>query len=135
MFADFQRALGVAGLIDEHAAEAKTGCAALLETELDQPTSALKNLGRKLPAVFAGHRAFDALDDVRGRTAVVLELLGAVVDGDAGTLADVFIVAAFVGVLKTTPAAVKSRMQERCLPVRRVQYIEPAEGTTPGSRS
>jgi hypothetical protein len=72
---------------------------------LDEAAGALKDLGRQFAAVFARHRAFDALDDVRGGRTVVLELLGAVVDGDPGALADVFIVAAFVGVLKTTPAA------------------------------
>ena len=66
---------------------------------------ALEDLGRQLAAVLAGHRALDALDDGRDRAAVVLELLRAVVDGDAGALADVLVVGAFVGVLEPAPAA------------------------------
>ena len=37
--------------------------------------------------------------------AVVLELLGAVVDGDAGALADVLVIGALVGILEAAPAA------------------------------
>tara|TARA_R100000306_G_C4296472_1_gene102856 strand:+ start:320 stop:517 length:198 start_codon:yes stop_codon:yes gene_type:complete len=49
-----------------------------------------KALDRKLPTVFAGHGAFDALDDGRNRGAVILELLSIIGDVDAGALADVF---------------------------------------------
>src|SRR5262249_6606239 len=53
----------------------------------------------------ACHGPLDALDDGRGRAAVVLELLGAVVDLDAGALAQVLVVGALVGVLEAAPAA------------------------------
>ena len=78
---------------------------ALAEAELDQPALALEDLRGQLAAVLAGHRALHALDDRRDRAAVVLELLGAVDDADAGALADVLVVGALVGVLEAAPPA------------------------------
>ena len=75
------------------------------KAELDQPALTREHLGGQLAAVFAGHRALDALDDGRDRAAVILELLGAVLNADAGALADVFVVGALIGVLKPAPAA------------------------------
>ena len=97
--------LGDPALIDEQAPQAVAGRPALAVAEFDQAALAGENLGRELPAVFAGHRALDALDDGRDRAAVVLELLGAVLDGDAGALADVLVVGALVGILESAPAA------------------------------
>jgi hypothetical protein len=77
----------------------------LPEPQLDQPALAGEHLGRQLPAVFACHGALDAFDDGRHRRAVVLELLGAVGDLDAGAAADVLVVRALVGILKSPPAA------------------------------
>ena len=51
------------------------------------------------------YEAFDALDDGRDGRAVILELLGAIGDIDAGTLADVFVIGAFIRILKPAPAA------------------------------
>ncbi len=59
----------------------------------------------KLPAVFAGHRPLDALYDGRDRAAIVLELLGAILDGNSHPLTNVFVVCALVRVLKSAPAA------------------------------
>ena len=73
--------------------------------ELDQPALAGEHLGRQLTRVLAGHRPLDTLDDGRDRRAVVGELPGAVVHGDAGALADVLVVGALVGVLEAAPAA------------------------------
>ena len=81
------------------------GGAALAKAQLDQPALPCEDLGGQLAAVLAGHRALDALDDGGDRAAVVLELLGAVVDVDAGPLADVLVVGALVGVLEAAPAA------------------------------
>ena len=92
-------------LVDQHPPQAVAGRPALAVAELDQPALPLEDLGGQLPAVLAGHRALDALDDGRDRAAVVLELLGAVVDADAGALADVLVVGALVGVLEPAPAA------------------------------
>jgi hypothetical protein len=86
-------------------AQAVARRAALAETQLDQAALAGEHLGRQLPAVFAGHGALDALDDGGHRRAVVLELLGAVGDLDAGAAADVLVIGALVGVLEPAPAA------------------------------
>ena len=65
----------------------------------------LKTFHGQLAAVLRRHHPLDALDDRRRRAAVVLELLGAVVDFDPRTLADVLVVGALVGVLEPAPAA------------------------------
>jgi hypothetical protein len=70
--------------------------AALPEAQLDQPRLAGEYFGRKLAAVFAGHRPFDRLDDSRSNAAVIVELFGAVVHCDPGTPADVLVIGAFV---------------------------------------
>jgi hypothetical protein len=62
-------------------------------------------LAGQLAAVFASHRALDRLDDRRGGAAVVLELLGAILDADARALADVLVVGTLVCILKPAPAA------------------------------
>ncbi|MDO8545404.1 MAG: hypothetical protein Q7S40_33605 [Opitutaceae bacterium] len=64
VFANFEGPFVFPGLIDQHPPQAKSRRAALLEPELDQPAGALKYLRREFAAVFAGHRAFHALDDV-----------------------------------------------------------------------
>ena len=92
-------------LVDQLPPQAEAGRAALPEAELDQPALPCEDLGRQLAAVLAGHRPLDALDDRGAQAAVVLELLGAVVDRDAGSLADVLVVGALVGVLEAAPAA------------------------------
>ena len=75
------------------------------KAQFDQAALSSKHLGRQLPAVFASHRTFDALDDGGHRRAVVFELLGTVSDLDSGASADVFVVGALVGILKPAPAA------------------------------
>ena len=50
-----------------------------------------EDLHGQLAAVLPGHRSFHALDNRRAQAAIVLELLRAVVDGDAGTLARVLL--------------------------------------------
>jgi len=42
--------------------------------------------------------------DGRYRTAVVVKLLSAVMNGDTGSAASIFVVGAFIGILKSTPA-------------------------------
>jgi hypothetical protein len=98
-------ALHRTGLVDQHAAQAVARWPALPEAQFDQAALAGEHLGRQLPAVFARHRALDALDDGGHRRAVVLELLGAVGDLNPGAAADVLVVRAFVGVLESAPAA------------------------------
>ena len=49
--------------------------------------------------------ALDAFDDSRNRTAIVIELLRAVLDCDPSALADVLVVGTFIRVLETSPAA------------------------------
>jgi hypothetical protein len=92
-------------LIDQDAAQAIAGGAALTIAKFDQAALAGEHLGRQFPAVFASHRPLDAFDDGRDRRAIVLELLGAVGDLDAGAAADVLVVGALVGILEAAPAA------------------------------
>jgi hypothetical protein len=57
-----------------------------------------------LPTKVGGSNALDVLEDDGSQTAVVLELVGAVVDFDAGALAYELVIGAFVNVLKSAPA-------------------------------
>ncbi len=63
-----------------------------------------EDLHGQLAAVFASHHPLDGLQKVRADAAVVLELLAAVMDPNAGTGADVLVIGALVGVLKPAPA-------------------------------
>jgi hypothetical protein len=94
-----------AGLVNKPAAQPISRGATLAETELDQTALAREDLDREFPAVFAGHRALNALDDGGDRTSVILELLGAILHADASALADIFVVSALVRILKPAPAA------------------------------
>jgi hypothetical protein len=64
---------------------------------------ARKYLGRQLSAVLPGHGALHAFDDGRDWTAVVVELLGAILDLDASLLADELVVSALVRILEAPP--------------------------------
>jgi hypothetical protein len=105
MFAKLQDPLGIVVLIDPHAAQSVAGHAALSISELYEPALASKYFCREFAAVFAGHSAFDTFDDGRDRTAVIVELFGAVMYRDPATFAYILVVGALVGVLKTTPSA------------------------------
>src|SRR3546814_1410148 len=80
-------------------------CSSDLETEADQPALAGENLHRQLTAIFASHRPLHALDDRRAQAAIILELLGAVLNGDPRFPADELVVGALICVLKPAPAA------------------------------
>ena len=92
-------------LVDQYASQAIPCGAPLAVAKLDQAALTGKHLGGQLPAVFARHSPFDALDDGGYRGTVVLELLGAVGDLNPSPSADVLVVGAFVGVLEPPPAA------------------------------
>src|SRR5207237_401375 len=79
--------------------------ASLPVSQFDQPTLASEYFGRQFAAVLTRHCSFHAFNDGRDWAAIVYELLGAVLDHDASALADVLVVRAFVGVLKTPPTA------------------------------
>jgi hypothetical protein len=64
-----------------------------------------EDLDGELPAVFASHCPLDAFDNGRNWASIVLELLGAVLDTDAGPFADVFVISALVRILEPAPAA------------------------------
>src|SRR5262249_10232253 len=117
-FTQLQEPLGLTGLVDQHPPQAKPRGAALLVSHLNETAGTLEDLGGEFAAIFAGHGALDAFDDVRGGATVVLELLSAIMDRDAGTLADIFVVTALVGVLETAPTAhvVSKDALERGLP-------------------
>jgi hypothetical protein len=84
----------------------------LVDVNVDHPAGAQlyqaaltrEHFRRELPTVLPRHRPLHAFDDRRYRDSVVLELLGAVLHTDAGALADVFIVRAFIGILESSPA-------------------------------
>jgi hypothetical protein len=63
MVTALQLTFDVTALVHKHPAQPKPGCAALAEAQLNQAALAGKDLDRKLPAVFAGHGAFDAFND------------------------------------------------------------------------
>src|SRR5580704_14399751 len=94
-----------AGLIYQLPAEAVARRTALAETEPDKALLSGEHLGRELAAVLAGHRALNAFDDGGERVSIVLELLDAIMDFNAGATADVFVVGALVRILKPAPAA------------------------------
>src|SRR5690606_27708107 len=96
-------ALGRTALIDQATTERIPGRAALAIAVFDQTALAHEDFGRQLPAVLTRHRPLHALDDSRDRAAVVLELLGAVLDGYASSFADVLVIGALVGVLEPAP--------------------------------
>ncbi len=58
-----ERALRFAGLIDKHTSKAEACGAALAIAETDQISLAGEHLHGQLTAIFAGHRAFNGLDD------------------------------------------------------------------------
>ena len=92
-------------LIHESSAQSEAGRSALPEAEFDQPALTGEHLRGKLAAVFPGHGALDAFDDGGDRAAIVVELLGAILDLDAGPLADELVVSAFVRILEAPPTA------------------------------
>jgi hypothetical protein len=104
LLATAQRGLEVAGLIDQHPAQAIARVPSLTESHFDQAALADKDLGREFATVFSGHGAFDALDDSGHRGAVVLELLGDIRDEDVLLLEAVFPIRGLVRVLETSPA-------------------------------
>ena len=55
VFATLERAFVLTSLVDQHAAQAKAGGAALLKAELNQAARSLEDFGRQFPAVFARH--------------------------------------------------------------------------------
>jgi hypothetical protein len=63
------------------------------------------NFYRKLSAVFRCHDSFDVLQDARHHASVIVELLGAVRDLDAGLFTDKFVMRALISVLKASPSA------------------------------
>lgn len=75
----------------------------LPESQLDQAALTREDFCRQFAAIFACHRAFDALDDLRNRAAVVFELLRAMVNRDARALADALVVGALIGILGNDP--------------------------------
>lgn len=92
-------------LIDQHAPQTEAGRTALSVAKPYQPALSGKDLGGQFPAVFTGHRPLHALDDGSAQAAVILELLGTIVNRDPALAADEFVVCALIGILETTPAA------------------------------
>ena len=105
LFAHFQLAFFHAVGVHQNPAQPVTRRAALPESKFHQPARPLINLRRKFPAVFTRHRPLDALDNGGDRAAVIFKLFRAVVNRNARLFADVFVIGAFVGILKSAPPA------------------------------
>lgn len=105
LLATGQLALRAAVLVDQNPPQPVSGGAALAIAKLHEAALPGEDLHRQLAAVFARHHALDGFQEVRADAAVVLELLAAVVDPDAGTGTYVLVVGAFVGILKPAPTA------------------------------
>ena len=104
VLASLQQSLCFAALVDELAPKPESRWPTLAVAHLDETALALEHLGRELSAVLTGHRPLHAFDDGRDRTAIVLELFGAVDELQTSALQLVFVVSALVGVLKSPPA-------------------------------
>ena len=113
MFAAPQNPFDGAGFINQRPAQPEAGRTALAVAFPDQAALTGKHLGGELPAVLASHGALDALDaldDGRDRAAIVVELLGTILDRDASPFADIFVIGVLVGVLEAAlPADPASR--------------------------
>src|SRR5271166_2067896 len=96
--------LGKLGLIDQPPAQSVSGWATLPKPVFDKPALACEHLGRQLSAVLASHGSFDAFDDRGNRAPIVLELLSTIVHADASARASIFVIGAFICILKATPA-------------------------------
>ena len=95
----------IAALVDQNPPQPVARRAALVKAELDEPALTGKHLDRQLAAVFAGHHALDGLQEIGADAAIVLELLAAIMNANAGAGADMLMVGAFVGILKPAPTA------------------------------
>src|SRR5712664_924589 len=89
--------------VDQIPSESKTWQTTLKKSQMTEPTLTRKNLGRKIPTVFPGHRSLETFCDSRHEASVVLESFSAVLDSYARLPADKLIVRAFVRILESTP--------------------------------
>ncbi len=64
-----------------------------------------RNLGGQFPAIFARHGTLKRFQQVDDRAVVVVELFGAIADLYTSTLAQIFVVCGFIGILKSAPPA------------------------------
>jgi hypothetical protein len=64
-----------------------------------------EDLGREFAAVLSRHDPFDNLHNHRAGAAVILKLLGAIVEIDLRATTDVLVVGALIGILETAPPA------------------------------
>ncbi len=103
MLAPCQFGLYGAVLIDENTAQSIASRSALTKTKFNQSALTGEYLGGQFPAILASHSPFDAFDDRGYRGTVILKLLGAVGDLNAGTPAPVLVIRTFVGILEATP--------------------------------
>lgn len=77
----------------------------MLEAHLGEAALTSKYLDRQIAAVFTGHASPQVFSDGGKQAAVILELLGAILDANSGAFAAVLVVGRFVCVLKATPSA------------------------------
>ena len=115
-FAARQDHFGLSVLVEELAPEAVAGCAALSVAKGDEPALSCEDLGAEFPTVLAGHGAFEAFHDRAHWRVVGGEVFGAILDGDVGPDASVFVVRSLVGFLESSPPA--DVVHEDCAKVR-----------------
>jgi len=83
-FPTSQKTLGNLITVNQLAPQPVTGRSALPEPKLDEPALSGEDFDRKLTAVFRGHGALQGLENGGRHAPVVLKLLCAVVNPDAG---------------------------------------------------
>jgi hypothetical protein len=80
------------------------GPTANLESVLHDTALAREYFFGQFPTVFSGHRSLQRLQEGRSDTAVIQELLSAVVDSDSRELAKKLVMSAFVRILESPPS-------------------------------
>jgi hypothetical protein len=98
-------ALRVPILIDQETPQAKSGRTALAKAVFNVTALPRKYLDRKLAAVFAGHDPLYVLEEDRTDAAIIVKLLGTIVNSDPCPRANVLVISTFIGILKPSPAA------------------------------
>src|SRR3569833_202509 len=105
MLTHFKECFLLTGLVDEHSSQAIASRTSLLVSESNQVTCTMKNLGRKFPAVFTCHRPLHDLYNRGSRAAVILKLLGTVMDSDSCLATKILVMSALISILESAPSA------------------------------
>lgn len=111
-----QFAFFIAVLINQHAAQAKACRTALTKPEFDKAALSRKDLDGQIAAIISSHDPANGFQEMGSNGAVVLKLLCTIVNNHSCARAQIFVMGAFVSILKSTPAA--DIIDEDCLELR-----------------